>query len=133
MYSAYDATKQYEIIKERWASKNTTLGSINLPTFEYEGSGSNAWVIGGEHTDSGKPLLANDPHLGSTSPPAFYVMELGLLNEDKTVKNQVFGVSMSGVPAISIGLNKDYAWGATAAYIDNKDLFYETVRITKNN
>lgn len=36
---------------------------------------------------------------------------------------------MSGVPTISIGINKNQAWGSTASYIDNKDLFYETVRI----
>lgn len=42
---------------------------------------------------------------------------------------QTFGASMSGVPSISIGINKNQAWGSTAAYIDNKDMFYETVRI----
>lgn len=36
---------------------------------------------------------------------------------------------MSGVPSISIGINKHHAWGSTASYVDNKDLFYETVRI----
>lgn len=36
---------------------------------------------------------------------------------------------MSGVPGISIGVNKHSAWGSTASYVDNKDLFYETVRI----
>lgn len=107
----------------------TTLGSIHLPTFEYEGSGSNAWVIGGNHTENGRPLLANDPHLGSLAPPAFYAAELGLLDENNNVKIQTFGVSMSGVPAISIGINKNQAWGSTASYVDNKDLFYETVRV----
>ena len=36
---------------------------------------------------------------------------------------------MSGVPGFSIGINKINAWGSTASYIDNKDLFYETVRV----
>lgn len=39
---------------------------------------------------------------------------------------------MSGVPAISIGINKNNAWGSTSSYVDNKDLFYETVRIQDN-
>lgn len=110
----------------------TTLGSIHLPTFEFEGSGSNAWVIGGNHTENGRPLLANDPHLGSLAPPAFYAAEVALLDENDNVKIQTFGVSMSGVPSISIGINKNQAWGSTASYVDNKDLFYETVRIKDN-
>lgn len=39
---------------------------------------------------------------------------------------------MSGVPGLSIGLNKNQAWGSTASYVDNKDLFYETVRVKDN-
>ena len=39
---------------------------------------------------------------------------------------------MSGVPGVSIGINEEYAWGSTAAYIDNKDLYYETVRVTES-
>lgn len=60
--------------------KMTTLGSIHLPTTQFEGSGSNGWVIGGNHTENGKPLLANDPHLGTLAPPAFYVSEVGILD-----------------------------------------------------
>jgi acyl-homoserine lactone acylase PvdQ len=69
-------------------------------------------------------LLSNDPHLGSLAPPAFYVFELGLLDEKNNVKIQTFGASMSGVPGVSIGINKYNAWGSTASYVDNKDLFY---------
>ena len=54
---------------------------------------------------------------------------MGLLDEANNVKIQIFGVSMSGVPAISSGMNGLRAWGSTASYVDNKDLFYETVRI----
>jgi len=42
---------------------------------------------------------------------------------------QTFGASLSGVPIFSIGVNKHRAWGSTASYVDNKDLFYETVRV----
>jgi acyl-homoserine lactone acylase PvdQ len=48
------------------------------------------------------------------------------------VKIQTFGASMSGVPGVSLGVNKINAWGSTASYVDNKDLFYETVRIKDN-
>jgi penicillin amidase len=48
------------------------LGSVKMMTKKYDSLGSNAWVIGGEHTDKGKPLLANDPHLGLFIPSLFY-------------------------------------------------------------
>ena len=51
-----------------------SIGSIHLPHLAgaQEGVGSNAWVVGGQHTESGKPILANDPHLGSLLPGVFY-------------------------------------------------------------
>lgn len=70
--------------------------------------------------------------MGSLAPPAFYAAEVGLLDENNNMRIQTFGVSMSGVPAISIGINKNQAWGSTASYVDNKDLFYETVRVKDN-
>lgn len=57
---------------------------------------------------------------------------MGLLDENNNVIIQTFGATMSGVPSISIGINKNQAWGSTAAYIDNKDMFYETVRIQES-
>jgi penicillin amidase len=93
------------------------------------GSGSNAWVIGGNHTKNGKPILANDPHLASLIPSLFYCYEFVLLDEHNNVKNRKFGVMADGIPSISIGIgNSDFAWASTAAYIDNKDVYYETVR-----
>jgi acyl-homoserine lactone acylase PvdQ len=44
------------------------------------------------------------------------------------LKHTVFGAKVDGFPAISLGLNNKFAWGSTAAYIDNKDVFHETVR-----
>lgn len=105
-----------------------SLGSINFPKNKIEGQGSNAWVIGGEHTFHGKPILASDPHLASLAPPLFYMIELVLLNEDNTTKTQTFGLTADGVPSITIGVAKKFAWGSTAAYIDNKDMYYETTR-----
>jgi penicillin amidase len=99
-----------------------------MPSTEYDSLGSNAWVIGGEHTVKGKPILANDPHLGLLIPSLFYLMEINLLDENNEVNLTCFGAKSDGVPSISIGLNNHFGWGSTAAYIDDKDLFHEKVR-----
>lgn len=44
------------------------------------------------------------------------------------MKDQVFGVMVDGFPSISIGINRNFAWGSTASYVDNKDVFHEQVR-----
>lgn len=54
---------------------------MHLPSSEYQSLGSNAWAIGGEHTKSGKPILANDPHLGLIIPALFYLAEINIVND----------------------------------------------------
>lgn len=56
------------------------IGSVYMPSTDYDSLGSNAWVIGGEHTKKGKPILANDPHLGLLIPSLFYLSEVNLLD-----------------------------------------------------
>ena len=54
--------------------KNLTLGAINMPSGNrYKTTGSNAWIISGNHSASGRPLLANDPHLALLMPSTFYI------------------------------------------------------------
>ncbi|MFQ5677532.1 MAG: penicillin acylase family protein, partial [bacterium] len=83
--------------------------------------GSNSWVVSGQKTISGKPLLANDPHLTLTAPSVWYEMHLsaGDLN--------VAGVSFPGVPGIVIGHNDRIAWGLTNGMIDDVDFYFETI------
>ena len=73
-YKYYDFEKQKETLKQHWSSNNFSIGSVHFPDMELSvaGSGSNAWVIGGNHTKSGRPLLANDPHLASLIPTLMY-------------------------------------------------------------
>ena len=100
-----------------------------MPSVEYDTLGSNAWAIGGQHTESGRPLLANDPHLGLLIPSLFYMFELSIMEENSTnFDKQAFGVMVDGLPAMSIGINDEYGWGSTASYVDNKDIFHEKVR-----
>ena len=95
-----------------------------MPQTDYDSLGSNAWVIGGQHTENGRPLLANDPHLGLLIPSLFYMAEISLVDENNEAILTAFGSKADGMPALSIGINNKFAWGSTAAYIDNKDVFH---------
>jgi len=105
-----------------WAAVSMTL--IGRPP-ETLGSGpflgSNNWVIGGEHTESGLPLLANDPHLGIQMPSIWYQMGLHAPGWDSV------GFSFAAAPGIIIGHNNRIAWGVTNIGPDVQDLFIEKI------
>ena len=81
--------------------------------------GSNNWVMNGKHTQSGKPLLANDPHLGHRVPSVWYMIHL------KCPELNVSGVSLPGLPLVVIGHNQRIAWGMTNTGPDVQDLYVE--------
>ncbi len=83
--------------------------------------GSNSWVIAGEHTESGQPLLANDPHLGASIPSIWYLVEL------QGDKLHVTGTTFPGMPIIPIGHNENIAWGLTNLGPDVQDLYIERI------
>jgi penicillin G amidase len=82
---------------------------------------SNAWVIGGSRTISGKPILANDMHLALRAPSLWYLMALHGGRYD------VAGMTLPGVPHVVAGHNRAIAWGFTNAMVDDADLFLERV------
>ncbi len=84
-------------------------------------AGSNNWVISGNLTESGQPLLANDPHLAISLPPIW--MEIGL----ESPEYKVSGVTVPGVPMVIIGHNQYLAWGVTNSYVDVQDIYVEQV------
>jgi penicillin amidase len=86
-----------------------------------EAVGSNSWVVSGTHTESGKPLLANDPHLGLQAPALWYLAHVS------TPDGNVVGGTLPGVPFITLGRNDHVAWSMTAANGDTQDLFVERV------
>ena len=88
--------------------------------------GSNAWVVAGSRTRSGKPLLANDTHMGLPMPSIWY--ENGLHGG----RFDVVGFSLPGVPAVIIGHNGRIAWGITNLFTDTQDLFIESLDDVKN-
>lgn len=89
--------------------------------------GSNAWVIHGNHTATGKPLLANDPHLETMIPSVWYQAEL-IWNENGK-KQQIKGATMPGLPFVMIGRNDYMAWGITNNIIDNSDYYVEVLNL----
>ena len=93
----------------------------------FEGIGSNNWVIGGSLTDSGKPLLANDPHLSIQMPSIWFANGLHCVGDDLACTYQLVGFSFAGTPGVVIGHNDRIAWGVTNEAADTQDLFIERV------
>lgn len=85
---------------------------------------SNSWVVAGSRTISGKPLLANDPHLRLTAPSIWYLAHLALADAARQKVN-VVGASLPGTPLIVLGRSDTLAWGFTNTEADVQDLFIE--------
>jgi len=81
---------------------------------------SNNWVVSGKRTASGKPLLANDPHLPASAPSIWYMIHLSAPGL------RVAGVTAAGAPGVIIGHNERVAWGLTNLGPDVQDVYRET-------
>jgi penicillin G amidase len=90
-----------------------------------DGIGSNAWVVDGDHSTTGKPILANDPHLGVSVPGIWYQMGLHCNRLDEDCPFDVTGFTFSGLPGVVIGHNQQIAWGFTNLGPDVVDLYLE--------
>ena len=106
-------------LKELYATMERD--AVRLAQFvpDNEGLGSNHWVISGARTESGKPLLANDPHLGLTAPPVWYFAQISAPGIN------VIGATLPGVPGVILGHNERIAWGFTNTGPDVQDLYIE--------
>ena len=82
---------------------------------------SNSWVVGGERSASGKPLVANDMHLALNAPNIWFLVGLHAPGFDAV------GMSLPGAPGIVVGHTKALAWGYTNAMVDDSDFFIERV------
>ncbi|MFC6236710.1 penicillin acylase family protein [Longivirga aurantiaca] len=91
------------------------------------GIGSNSWVISGEKTETGLPLLANDPHLGPMMPSIWYQIGLHCTTVSAECPYDMAGYSFSGLPGIVIGHNQTVGWGFTNLGPDVTDLYLEKV------
>ncbi|HVH29085.1 MAG TPA: penicillin acylase family protein [Vicinamibacterales bacterium] len=100
---------------------HSTVRDLLLGGALTESLGSNNWVVDGTMSATGKPLLANDPHLSSKLPSTWYLAHLSAGDFD------VIGATLPGTPAIALGRNRFIAWGATNVSADVEDLYRERI------
>ena len=86
-------------------------------------NGSNAWLVAGEHTQSGYPMIANDPHLAMDTPSIWY--ENHLVYEKDGKEWHVNGAGLAGAPGIVLGCSSVACWGMTVNPLDVTDIFSE--------
>jgi penicillin amidase len=91
------------------------------------GIGSNSWAVTGQLTSTGKPFLANDPHLGAQMPAIWYEVGLHCVEKGVACPYNLTGFSFAGVPGVIIGHNDRIAWGLTNAGPDVQDLYIEKI------
>lgn len=92
-----------------------TLGNVT----GLDHAASNEWVVAGSRTNTGKPILANDPHLTLEAPILWYLARL--VTPDHMIK----GATVPGLPIVLLGQNDAIAWGFTTTGSDVEDLYYE--------
>ena len=110
------STTLYKLVDQKISSIETGFGRL-----KDEFRGSNNWVVSGNYTDTGKPYLQNDMHLGLTLPPIWYQISL---HTQQPEKYDWWGFSFIGVPMIIAGHNQYAAWGFTNVGADALDWFY---------
>ena len=96
-----------------------------------QGLGSNNWVVSGNLTESGWPLLANDPHLGIQMPAIWYQIGLHCRSASGEQLLDVTGFALAAVPGVVIGHNDRIAWGVTNLAADVYDLYQ--IRVNPGN
>jgi len=106
-------------VAEALSNGNPAVTAFLLNSATTEAIGSNSWVVDGTRTASGKPLLANDPHLGANIPSIWYLAHMSAGAFD------VIGATLPGTPAVAIGRNRHIAWGETNVAADVQDLYLE--------
>lgn len=87
--------------------------------------GSNNWVVNGKRSVSGKPIIANDPHLSFSAPGKWYIVTLNF--ENKTIS----GFTLPGIPGIVIGKNNAISWVLTNVMADDADFYVEKLDSSK--
>jgi len=119
--SSASAVPAHDALPEATVGTNALLQMLGLPTCEGCAAGSNNWVVAGNHTASGKPLLSNDMHLSLMVPNIWYMADLSAPGFHAA------GVTLPGLPFVVAGHNEHVAWGFTALQADVQDLYEEVL------
>lgn len=126
--SATQEVYQSPHLADALESAQKALDAVPVQIARGEGTGSNSWVVSGQYTKSGKPLLANDPHLDLAAPGIWAQVGLHCNQVGPECPYDVAGFSFSGFPGVIIGHNADISWGLTNMGADVTDFFIERVR-----
>ncbi|WP_243401008.1 MULTISPECIES: penicillin acylase family protein [Isoptericola] len=110
------------------ASAAAALDAVPVLVGTGDGAGSNSWVVSGDLTESGSPILANDPHLALDVPSLWSQVGLHCEQVSQECPFDVAGFSFAGFPGVIIGHNAELAWGLTNMGADVTDFFVERVR-----
>lgn len=92
-----------------------------------DGKGSNNWLVAGSRSATGKPWLANDPHLGLSAPAIWYFARLQAPAADDQPALDVIGATLPGLPSVVLGRTATVAWGFTNTGPDVQDLYLEQI------
>ncbi|MDP7358394.1 MAG: penicillin acylase family protein [Pseudomonadales bacterium] len=121
-FSASDE-KLFESLKEIYQTLNVDIAGLIFPDFPAAAqAGSNNWAVAGLNSQSGKPMLASDPHQPFSLPNVYFLSHLQTPDFDLT------GASFPGMPFFPIGHTRHTAWGITTGFIDNYDVYIEEIQ-----
>jgi len=98
------------------------------PLDQKETRGSNVWAVLGERSQSGAPLLANDPHLPLTVPSPWFLARISIQGDDPLRTQDVIGATSPGLPMVLLGRTRDVAWGLTRSPVNTQGFFLEDPR-----
>ncbi len=118
----YGMDTAYNAIKNIALESDVAANIVGSEIGNIEGKGSNNWVVAGSHTVSGKPLLANDPHLGLSAPAIWYFAGVHVPGVFEAV-----GATLPGLPSVVLGRTAKVAWGFTNTGPDVQDLYLEQI------
>ncbi len=124
VYPGYDSLMSVSDIESAMVALNGQLQEIGADIF----NASNNWAVSEEKSSTGKPVLANDMHLGFNIPGIWYQMHQVIENE-----LNVTGLILPGAPFIICGHNEHIAWGMTNVYVDNVDFYLEIINPEDSN
>jgi penicillin amidase len=115
-----DSVAALKRVQARWQKVPMLRNALSRQELQV---GSNEWAVAGEHTADGRPLVANDPHLGLDLPATFYPIHL--LTQDGL---DAIGSSVAGAPWVVLGQNRFVTWGETTTGFDVTDTYQEQIQ-----
>ena len=130
----FEQNKEYIISKQIKSLELINSGLVNTDKkfrefvgFDGTHIGSNNWVVNGAHSTSGKPIIANDPHLAFQAPGRWFIAVI------KADNKTMAGLTLPGIPGIVIGKNDRISWTVTNVMADDADFYIEQLDSSKSN